>query len=129
MLLFAAFPCCLASPTQAHNRAHVHVDRLRAGRPLHQPAGPTTPRHNPACYFTARADLKTPYSNYVRGYQALLDLVWYEPDRLAVTGALPVPPPDVLAGYIPSAAFPSDHLAIVYDLALLPLRSAAEAAR
>jgi mRNA deadenylase 3'-5' endonuclease subunit Ccr4 len=61
-------------------------------------------------------DLKTPYTNYTSGYQALLDYVWYPPQRLRVTQQLAVPSPEQMTGYIPNAAFPSDHLAVVYDL-------------
>jgi tRNA threonylcarbamoyl adenosine modification protein (Sua5/YciO/YrdC/YwlC family) len=52
--------------------------------------------------------------------QALLDYVWYDPTRLHVTKQLPVPAEQLLASFIPSANFPSDHLAVVYDLAFKP---------
>jgi 2',5'-phosphodiesterase len=63
-------------------------------------------------------DLKTPYSNYTSGYVALLDYVWYSEQRLQVLGCpVPVPAREQLQQtFIPSQAFPSDHLAVVYDL-------------
>jgi 2',5'-phosphodiesterase len=63
-------------------------------------------------------DLATPYTNYTSGYVALLDYVWYEEARLRVLGC-PVPVPEralLQETFIPSRAFPSDHLAVVYDL-------------
>ncbi|MEW5308605.1 MAG: hypothetical protein WDW38_000550 [Sanguina aurantia] len=66
-------------------------------------------------------DLKTPYTNYTSGYKALLDYVWYEPARLEVLSTVPMPSEEVLAGFIPSPVFPSDHLAVVYDLKWKPL--------
>ncbi|WIA16733.1 hypothetical protein OEZ85_013387 [Tetradesmus obliquus] len=65
-------------------------------------------------------DLATPYTNYTSGYKALLDYVWYDPSRLHVTRQLPVPAEQLLASFIPSPNFPSDHLAVVYDLAFKP---------
>jgi 2',5'-phosphodiesterase len=63
-------------------------------------------------------DLKTPYSNYTSGYVALLDYVWYSEQQLQVLGCpVPVPAREQLQQtFIPSQAFPSDHLAVVYDL-------------
>jgi len=62
-------------------------------------------------------DLATPYTNYTSGYKALLDYVWYDPTRVQVTRQLPVPAEQLLSSFIPSPNFPSDHLAVVYDLA------------
>jgi len=73
-------------------------------------------------------DLATPYTNYTSGYQALLDYVWYDPQRLTVTKQLPQPSHHLLSGFIPSQNFPSDHLAVVYDLAFKPQQAAAAAA-
>ena len=56
------------------------------------------------------------FTNYVKGYQGLLDYVWYEHDHLKVTGFLPYPGKDDLQGYLPSGQYPSDHLAVVADL-------------
>ncbi|GAX76948.1 hypothetical protein CEUSTIGMA_g4395.t1 [Chlamydomonas eustigma] len=63
-------------------------------------------------------DLKTPFSNYTSGYKALLDYVWYDPQCLKVISSVKMPSEEALAGFIPSRGFPSDHLAVVYDLAL-----------
>lgn len=61
-------------------------------------------------------DLATPYTNYTSGYKALLDYVWYDEAALSSVAQLPVPSEQQLGGFIPSRAFPSDHLAVVYDL-------------
>jgi hypothetical protein len=60
-------------------------------------------------------DLATPWTNYTSGYRGLLDYVWYEPARLAVARQLPMPAEQLLASFIPSPVFPSDHLAVGYD--------------
>jgi 2',5'-phosphodiesterase len=77
---------------------------------------------------TSSDDLATPYTNYTSGYKALLDYVWYDPSRLTVTRQLPQPSEHLLASFIPSPNFPSDHLAVVYDLAFKPQPAAAAAA-
>ena len=66
-------------------------------------------------------DLKTPFSNYTSGYKALLDYCWYEPGRMEVVegGGVSVPHEREMEGFIPNRAFPSDHLAVIYDLKLL----------
>ena len=54
----------------------------------------------------------------MRGYQAPLDYLWYEPARVEVTGVVPLPTEDeVCDTYCPSQRFPSDHLAVVCDMA------------
>jgi tRNA threonylcarbamoyl adenosine modification protein (Sua5/YciO/YrdC/YwlC family) len=60
------------------------------------------------------------FCSSTRGLQALLDYVWYDPTRLHVIRQLPVPAEQLLASFIPSPNFPSDHLAVVYDLAFKP---------
>ncbi|KAL6757708.1 Endonuclease/exonuclease/phosphatase [Haematococcus lacustris] len=65
-------------------------------------------------------DLRTPFTNYTSGYKALLDYVWLEPSRLQVVACAPTPSEQELGGFIPSATFPSDHLAVVFDLAPQP---------
>jgi hypothetical protein len=84
------------------------------------------PTHPPITH--SADDLETPYTNYTSGYKALLDYVWYDPQRLTVTAQLPQPSEQLLASFIPSPNFPSDHLAVVYDLAFKPQPSAAAAA-
>ncbi|KXZ48132.1 hypothetical protein GPECTOR_30g228 [Gonium pectorale] len=61
-------------------------------------------------------DLATPYTNYTSGYKALLDYVWYEEAALRVVATAPIPTEEELGSFIPSPAFPSDHLAVVYDM-------------
>ncbi|GIL47193.1 hypothetical protein Vafri_4070 [Volvox africanus] len=61
-------------------------------------------------------DLTTPYTNYTSGYKALLDYVWYEDSALRVVSSVPIPTEAELGSFIPSPAFPSDHLAVVYDM-------------
>jgi len=61
-------------------------------------------------------DLRTPFTNYTSGYKALLDYVWIEPSTLEVVGNVPIPSEEEIGSFIPSPAFPSDHLAVVYDL-------------
>ncbi|EFJ50866.1 hypothetical protein VOLCADRAFT_88222 [Volvox carteri f. nagariensis] len=61
-------------------------------------------------------DLATPYTNYTSGYKALLDYVWYEESALRVVRSVPIPSEGELGSFIPSPAFPSDHLAVVYDM-------------
>lgn len=56
--------------------------------------------------------LQTPFTNYVRGYSGLLDYVWFEPSRLKVDRAIPLPSLEEVQGYLPSQRFPSDHLSV-----------------
>lgn len=56
--------------------------------------------------------LQTPFTNYVRGYSGLLDYIWYEPSRLKVERAIPLPSLEEVQGYLPSQRFPSDHLSV-----------------
>lgn len=72
-------------------------------------------------------DLLTPWTNYTSGYRGLLDYVWYQPQRLAVARQLPMPAEQLLASFIPSPAFPSDHLAVMYDFVFRPAAGAAAA--
>ena len=62
-------------------------------------------------------DLQTPFTNYVRGYCGLLDYMWYEPSRLKVERAIPLPTLEEVKGYVPSERFPSDHLSVRGPLA------------
>ena len=59
------------------------------------------------------------FTNYVRGYQGLLDYVWYDRDHIRVKGTAPIPTKDQLGGYLPSPRYPSDHLAVVADLTFI----------
>jgi 2',5'-phosphodiesterase len=78
--------------------------------------------------IVAGMDLKSPFSlnsaddmvpeftNYVKGYQGLLDYVWYDRDHIQVKSTVPCPTKEELKGFLPSEQFPSDHLAVVADL-------------
>ena len=57
-------------------------------------------------------ELQSPFTNYVRGYCGLLDYIWYEPSRLKVERAIPLPGLEEVQGYLPSERFPSDHLSV-----------------
>ncbi|KAL4445318.1 hypothetical protein ABPG77_011143 [Micractinium sp. CCAP 211/92] len=64
-------------------------------------------------------DLRTPFTNYVKGYQGLLDYIWYEPSALEMARDVPLPTLAEMGGpegYLPSQRFPSDHLPVVFDL-------------
>jgi tRNA A37 threonylcarbamoyladenosine synthetase subunit TsaC/SUA5/YrdC len=111
---------------------------LRDGHDFDPPsASPRAPLESPSSdahgvdlvspFVLASADaLATPYTNYTSGYRALLDYVWHDPATLAASRQLPCPPEQLLGGFIPSPRFPSDHLAVVYDL--VPRAAAAAAA-
>eukprot|EP00884_Botryococcus_braunii_P003659 jgi/Botrbrau1/13294/Bobra.27_2s0014.1 len=72
-------------------------------------------------FSLASADsLETDFTNYVRGYRGCLDYVWYEPEKMMVRRAIPLPAEEELNGWIPSPRFPSDHLAVVFDMEWLP---------
>jgi tRNA A37 threonylcarbamoyladenosine synthetase subunit TsaC/SUA5/YrdC len=113
---------------------------LRDGHDFDPPgASPAAPLESPssdahgvdlvAPFALASADaLATPYTNYTSGYRALLDYVWHDPAALAVARQLPCPPEQLLGGFIPSPRFPSDHLAVVYDLVPRAAAAAASAA-
>jgi hypothetical protein len=98
---------------------------LKDGHDFDPPAAsPSAPVESPgvigldlvAPYTLASADdLKTPYTNYTSGYKALLDYVWYQKEHWQVVGQLAQPTPEQMAGFVPNARFPSDHLAVVYD--------------
>jgi len=64
--------------------------------------------------------LATPFTNYVRGYKGLLDYVWSDPSKLGPAAWVPLPPAASLPDFLPSQAWPSDHLAVVVDLEWRP---------
>lgn len=72
------------------------------------------------CALVAADGLRSGVTNYVKGYQGLLDYVWIEPGAMEVAQLVPVPSTDQLGGYLPSQRFPSDHLAVVADLCFVP---------
>ncbi len=57
-------------------------------------------------------DLQSPFTNYVQGYSGLLDYIWYEPQRMKVERAIPLPSLEEVKAFIPSERFPSDHLSV-----------------
>ena len=59
-------------------------------------------------------ELQSPFTNYVRGYSGLLDYIWYEPQRLKVERAIPLPSLEEVQAFIPSQRFPSDHLSVSF---------------
>lgn len=67
--------------------------------------------------------LQTPFTNYVRGYSGLLDYIWFEPSRLKVERAIPLPSLEEVQGYLPSQGFPSDHLSVRAPLLLKTTRN------
>jgi 2',5'-phosphodiesterase len=92
---------------------HTEVEKLHPGGPRRVVTG--VDLRSPV--VLAPADrLRSGVTNYVRGYQGLLDYVWYDPLTLAVDRVVPVPTPLTLGGFIPNRQFPSDHLAVVVDL-------------
>lgn len=64
-------------------------------------------------------DLHSPFTNYVRGYSGLLDYIWYEPQRMKVERAIPLPSFEEVKAFIPSERFPSDHLSVRSSCRLL----------
>lgn len=68
-------------------------------------------------YWQAVDDLTFPFTNYVKGYQAALDYIWYEPLKLRTLRCLPMPDESLVRDtYCPSEVYPSDHLAVVCDM-------------
>jgi tRNA threonylcarbamoyl adenosine modification protein (Sua5/YciO/YrdC/YwlC family) len=66
-------------------------------------------------------ELCTPFTNFVRGYVGCLDYVFYQPARMAVAHAVPLPSEAALRDdALPSARFPSDHLSLCVDLDFHP---------
>ncbi len=95
---------------------HTDIDHLRPSSPR-SPAEkvPGIDLELPFA-FAAADNLRSNVTNYVRGYEGLLDYVWYQPGRLEVERIIPVPPSTELGGYIPNKRYPSDHLAVIADL-------------
>lgn len=64
------------------------------------------------------------FTNYVPGYQGLLDYIWVDAQAMHVVHAHPVPPVDTLGGYVPNACHASDHLPVAADIELLDSENA-----
>lgn len=61
--------------------------------------------------------LKSGVTNYVPGYQGLLDYMWYDAGHFSLKRLFPVPSiNDIGGGFLPNKDFPSDHMAVVADL-------------
>lgn len=58
------------------------------------------------------------YTNYVPGFKACLDYIFYQTEHFEVQEIIPMPSDEELAAHIaiPSVVFPSDHVAIVANL-------------
>ena len=67
--------------------------------------------------LAAADDLKSGFTNYVKGYQGLLDYIWYDPRYMSAENGAELPGVEALDGsYLPNKRFPSDHLAVVWNL-------------
>lgn len=58
------------------------------------------------------------YTNYVPGFKACLDYIFYQTEHFQVQEIIPMPSDEELSAHvaIPSVVFPSDHVAIVANL-------------
>jgi len=56
------------------------------------------------------------FTNFVRGYQGLLDYIWFEDRYFRIEKSYTSPGKSELGGYIPSERYPSDHTPIIADL-------------
>ena len=55
-------------------------------------------------------------TNHVPGYSERLDYLFYDEASFQVASSMPLPKPRDLSGYLPNEVFPSDHLAVIFDL-------------
>jgi 2',5'-phosphodiesterase len=61
--------------------------------------------------------LRSGVTNYVQGYQGLLDYVWFDFEQFALQRQFAVPSIAEMGGkFLPNKDFPSDHMAVVADL-------------
>eukprot|EP00892_Ulva_mutabilis_P008163 jgi/Ulvmu1/5719/UM024_0071.1 len=67
-------------------------------------------------------------SNYVPGYQGLLDYIWCEVGTVLPVRAFPLPTPAQMRSYVPDGVHPSDHLPVMADVALVAPDASATAA-
>lgn len=58
-------------------------------------------------------------SNYTELFKECLDYIFYQMDHLRVDRVIPMPGEEQLSAHtaIPSVVFPSDHIALIVDLA------------
>lgn len=65
--------------------------------------------------FESSDEMIPEFTNYVNGYQGLLDYIWFQKEHLRVTSTARCPGIEELGGFLPSEIYPSDHLAVVAD--------------
>ena len=66
--------------------------------------------------LASACDLKTSFTNYVRGYIGCLDYIFYQSRRLRLAGISPLPDEcQVQETALPSDRYPSDHVSLCYD--------------
>lgn len=58
------------------------------------------------------------YTNYTQGFKECIDYIFYQTDSLTLKSCVPLPSEEDLSKQvaIPSAYFPSDHIALIADL-------------
>lgn len=63
------------------------------------------------------------FTNYTSMFKGTLDYIWYTPSRLRIMATTALPDENELLSYnyegLPSANFPSDHLMLCCDIALV----------
>lgn len=94
-----------AAPPEQHPQ-HSHHGEAQEG-----PVAPPVPRGlHLQCPFLLRSccELRPPWTNFVGGYTGLLDYILYQPGRMRVLGAVPLPPREVVAA---ETALPSSRWA------------------
>ena len=65
--------------------------------------------------FESSDEMIPEFTNYVNGYQGLLDYIWFQKEHLRVIRTAHCPGIQELGGFLPSEVYPSDHLAVVAD--------------
>ncbi|XP_070507871.1 2',5'-phosphodiesterase 12 [Chironomus tepperi] len=73
--------------------------------------------------FKIKSACGTPkFTNYTVGFKECLDYIFYQTDKFSVTKVVEMPSEAELSLHnaIPSVVFPSDHIAIVAELEILP---------
>lgn len=64
-------------------------------------------------------------SNYVPGYQGLLDYIWCEVGAVQPVSAFPLPTPAQLRTFVPDGVNPSDHLPVVAEVEVMAMDAGA----
>lgn len=62
------------------------------------------------------------YTNYVIGFQDVLDHLFYDNTAVELIRAIPMPTKEKITEFValPSKYVPSDHLAIIFDFKMKP---------